>query len=269
MDKRIESPNNELYKTARKLATRKGREKTGLFLCEGWRASLEALRAGVEPVALLISDEVTEEENRALSPLISSGVDVRRLPVGLFRNLTDVVTPQHVLLVARMARPDWRSFDPGGTLLVVDRVQDPGNLGTILRTWAAAGFQDVALLRGTVDPYSPKVLRAMSGGLFHLRLYGVDEPGDLLQRLRKEDYRLVCADVRGDNTLFGLNHQERTALVIGNEGAGIEPELLEAADLRVGIPMPGGVESLNAAVAAGLLIYELVRKGPLAGGKQT
>jgi len=130
----------------------------------------------------------------------------------------------------------------------------------MLRTAAAAGIREVALMKGTVDFYSPKVLRSSAGGIFHLKLYHPEEPREVAEVLKQRGYQLVCGDARGDTDLFDWVPGSPVALVVGNEASGPDPVFPEKAEITVRIPMPGGVESLNAGVAAALMMYEVLRK---------
>lgn len=258
MTGRIGSPDNRMYRQMRQLKTRRGRRKAGLFLCEGLRPAGEALKAGVHPRAVILSDEALPEEVLGAREFEDRGIGVYGVDGNLFRELTDAVTPQGLLLLGEIPRE--APFEPAGNLLILDRIQDPGNLGTMLRTAAAAGIREVALMKGCADFYSPKVLRSSAGGIFHLNLFHPEDPGEVVEVLKMRGYQLVCGDARGTMDLFGWNPCPPVALVVGNEASGPDPVFLDGADFSVSIPMPGGVESLNAGVAAALMIYELLRK---------
>jgi TrmH family RNA methyltransferase len=145
-------------------------------------------------------------------------------------------------------------------LLILDGIQDPGNLGTILRTAAAAGVSGVLLTTGTVDLYNEKVLRATMGSIFHLPMRQNVDPQELVDVCSRERLPLILADPRSTRPYFHWDFTSRMALVIGNESTGPGEILRMAATETVVIPMPGQLESLNAAVAAGILLFERVRQ---------
>lgn len=253
------SKSNEEYKNILKCKTRKGRDKLGLFLLEGEKPIQEALQAGIEPVVLYVREEsdLTEQIPELLQ---GSKVSVKLLNTDLFDDLCDTVTSQDLIFVGRIPQYGLDEYQSDADVLVIDRIQDPGNLGTILRTSVAAGIKDVILTKGTVDLYNPKVLRATAGGFFNCRIYYAEDYDALLASLHSLGLDVVCADVAGEIDLFQMEKNGPQALIVGNESNGPAVELIDAADQLVRIPMPGGSESLNVSVAAALLIYESVRK---------
>jgi TrmH family RNA methyltransferase len=253
------SKSNEEYKNIVKCKTRKGRDRLGLFLLEGEKPIQEALQAGIEPVVLYVR-EGSDLTERIPEMIQESKVSVKMLNTELFDDLCDTVVSQDLIFVGQIPKHGLDEYQGAADILVIDRIQDPGNLGTILRTSVAAGIKDVVMTKGTVDLYNPKVLRATAGGFFNCKIYYADDYGLLLASLHSMGLDVVCADVAGEVDLFNLKKAGPQALIVGNEGNGPAVELIDAADQLVRIPMPGGSESLNVAVAAALLIYETVRK---------
>lgn len=149
---------------------------------------------------------------------------------------------------------------PLGDILILDRIQDPGNLGTIVRTADAAGFSGIIALTGTVDAFSPKVVRAAAGSIFRIPILYVKGAEDVKRILKELNLFTVAIDPRGDTDYYHMPSDRNVAIVVGNEGAGISKELNELSDMRAGIPMREGIESLNAAMAAGIAMYERVRR---------
>ncbi|MDO9064408.1 MAG: RNA methyltransferase [Sulfuricella sp.] len=172
----------------------------------------------------------------------------------LFRDISTVDTPTGIVALIRIPQPADGEAD---CCVLLEDVQDPGNLGSILRSAAAAGIGWIHLSPGCVDAWSPKVLRAGMGAHFHLSIH---ENSDLVAAARNFSGQVVAMALGAEKTLFNLDLSGPTAFVIGNEGAGISEELLEAADSRVMIPMPGAAESLNAAAAAAICFFERVRQ---------
>lgn len=255
----IRSKSNEEYKKIIKCKTRRGRDKLGLFILEGEKPIREALLSGINPIVLYVRENSHLIENLP-TILGEKQKGVRILETAMFDALCETVTSQDLLFVGKIPRQDMTEYEGTGDLLIIDQIQDPGNLGTILRTSVAAGILDVVLTKGTVDLYNPKVLRSTAGGFFKCRIYYSDDYHDLLKHLKERELEVVCADVGGTVDLFGLEKNGPQALVVGNEGNGPNQLLISGADQLVRIPMPGGSESLNVSVAAALLMYESVRK---------
>lgn len=178
----------------------------------------------------------------------------------VFSAVAETVTPQGVLAIVRM--PEYsleQLLERPGALLVLEDIQDPGNLGTMLRTAEAAGMAGVLMSRDTVDLYNPKVIRATMGAIFRVPTYSAEDFPALLKTLRENGVRLLAAHLKGTKRYDQAEYSKRLGILIGNEGNGLSEEAAEAADEKVKIPMAGEVESLNAAVAAALLMYETAR----------
>lgn len=264
MAQRIASQDNRIGRQILRLHHKKERDETGRYLIEGPNLIQEAVTMGIPLEALLVSDGFPRS-----SLLIQGRVAdfqtwdkiLYEVSDSLFQKLSDTITPQGILAI--VAKPAWKEeqvFLPGRNVLVLDRVQDPGNLGTILRTADAAAFGGILVVKGSGDLYNPKVVRAAAGSLFRLPVGFVDsaaDVGDLCQRFSK---RLICTAPKGSRDYFTIDMRQDIALVLGNEGNGISQELLALAAERVKLPMAGSVESLNVAVAAGILLYESVRQ---------
>lgn len=249
----------------KRLSSRKFRDQEGKFVIEGVRFLEEALDAAWPLDAVLFSPrlELTERGHRLLNRLDLLGLPLLQVTDGLMRELADTETPQGVLAMAR-CREDPRLMVPEPTranlALLVDGLQDPGNLGTIIRTADAAGAGSMVLLKGTVDLYNPKVLRATMGSLFHLPVLRAADRKGVISTFKAAGYALAVGDPAGDKDPGGVDFTGPTLLVIGSEAKGAGPDLVQQARWRVRIPMPGRAESLNAAVAAGILMYEALRQ---------
>jgi len=247
---------NPKVKLAASLAVRKYREQHGLLLLEGERLIRQSLAFGARlEYALARVDEVP---GALLAELEAAGVEV--LPAGpeVIRKVASTQTPQAIVAVAKAVPEDAVDLESAPALIVLDRIQDPGNLGTILRAAAAVGLPGALLTAGTVDPKNPKALRASAGAYFRLPLTAGWAPGEAAERLREAGFRLVAADVEGGTDAFAFDWRGKWALVVGNEGNGLDPAFAPAE--RVTLPMPGGIESLNVSVAAAVLLYEAYRQ---------
>lgn len=243
------------------LARRKVREKEGLFLAEGVRVVEELLSAGL-PIRLAVTSPDLEETDRgrALAAALGTrGVAVREVGRGRMHELADTRTTQGVLVVAEAPRARLESLPPAdGALLVLDGVQDPGNLGTLARSAAAFGCRGLLCLPGTVDPWNPKAVRASAGALFRLPVLLADDAARALGWLAEGGYRLLGADAAGE-PVESTPLPPRVALAVGNEGAGLTASVASACEGFVAVPMPGGTESLNVAVATSILLYVITR----------
>ena len=253
---KIESASNPKIKLAAGLAKRSQREKTGLFVAEGVRLAEMAAASDWDIAFALVTERAADEDRvqTILAQLEARETKVFLVPELVYAKASGTESPQGVLLVVRQKR--WALDDLCGNspcYLVLDRVQDPGNLGTILRTADAAGMDGVILLKGTVDAFSPKVVRAAMGSLFHVPVVA-----DVT-----EDAFLAFAEARGLKVFatahFAAAFRSASAIIFGNEGAGVSERLLAHAE-RIYIPMYGGTESLNVAVSSAIVLYEVVRQ---------
>lgn len=250
---RIESRNNETVKRVRSLAEAKYRQAYGLHFIEGEHLLREAIDAGMQAEAAFF-EEGYESAYAAERAALEAGGAVYTVTRPVMEALCDTRTPQRVC--AAVYTPPFVSAFPAGLIAVLDTVQDPGNLGTILRTADAMGACCALLSDGCADPYSPKAIRAAMGSTYHLPLYrGPLSPA--LLTLRERGCRLVCGHLRGSETLPEPGSD--CAVVIGNEGNGVCDEIAALCE-PVKLPMYGRAESLNASVAAGLLLYEMARR---------
>ncbi|SFR13868.1 TrmH family RNA methyltransferase [Desulfoscipio geothermicus] len=268
----LQSKQNPRIKYVRRLVQRKFRESEGKFVIEGVRFLEEAVKVDW-PVEMVLHTPRAAGSLRAarlLELLAERGVPVREVAEGIFAELADTDTPQGVLAVVKMPRRG--AFDPaarGGEsrdlLVLVDGIRDPGNLGTIIRCADAAGVDAVILLKGVVDPYNAKTLRATMGSVFHVPLFTAPDRDRLLEELHAGGWSLVVGDLSSEKLVHQCDLTGRVALAVGSEADGVSEAVLQAARERVRIPMPGRAESLNAGVAAGIMLYETVRQRMDAG----
>lgn len=254
MDCHISSSENRIYKGCVRLIRRKYRDREGRYLIEGRNVVEEAFASKAEVEAVILREDVAAE--RAYEGRVCT------MSRKLFDRIRQTETSQGVIAIVRKNRDAGETFQKaipdGGNLLVLDKVQDPGNIGTMIRTAEGAGYAGVLCVKGTGDPYSPKTVRAAAGSLFRMRIStGVDEE-DLADFLRAMGKRMVVTAMEGQDYREAPLRSD-VALIIGNEGNGVSPQVMEQADLRVRIPMAGELESLNASVAAGILMYEAAR----------
>jgi TrmH family RNA methyltransferase len=256
---------SNLQTMIRDLQRRRGRERRGLALAEGVRLLEEALATdiAVRGVAASPALESTTRGKALKAALDGRGIRVEEVTDAELETLADTEHPQGVVAVIepkRWALEDIRNA-AGTVVLVLDGVQDPGNVGTMLRTALGFGAAGVVALKGTADLTNPKVIRAAMGASFRLPAVAAG-PDELVAWARLQQAELWVADTTGEavNRLPGRGqNRSPVALVVGNEGAGVSPSLDLAANRRIAIPLARGVESLNVAVAAGILLYEVTR----------
>ena len=268
---RIGSPDNGRIRLVRKLGTRKGRTAERRFVIEGLNLVREAVTSARDIDFIMIPDDYDSSEGRDISGLISftrecissPELTVCMIPAKLFSGITDAGAGIGILAVLRMPETDISdiySLPHDSNILVLDRIQDPGNIGTMIRTAAAAGYGMIIAVKGTADIYSAKVLRATAGMIFDIPFVYIGSASELADLMRKAGKRIVVTDPAGGRPYYEEDLRAGIALVIGNEGNGISSEIMALADVRVTLPMKGSTESLNAAAAAAILMYEAVRQ---------
>lgn len=244
----ITSVQNERVKRWRKLHERKGRQKENAFLIEGEHVIEEALKSSWH------IKEIIVEEQYELPPSLDHE-PVFTVTKHVFQTIAQTETPQGIAAVVEMKTIEVIPQEDE-LVLLVDRVQDPGNLGTIIRTADAAGCTKIILGDGTVDPYNGKVIRATQGSLFHVP----HERADLhakIDELKDAGFTIWASALEDARHVHDVKRTNKMALIVGNEGAGIASSLLTKADERVKIPIYGKAESLNVSVATGILLYEM------------
>lgn len=266
-------PSN-LQSTLLDLQRRKARGRRGLALVEGVRLVEEALAAGLRLRGALVSPDLerTARGTALRAELKRQAVTVEEISARALERLADTETPQGIVAVVepRKWTADELPLTGGGVALVIDGVQDPGNVGTLIRTAHALGAAGTLVLRGTADIQSPKALRAAMGATFRHPVISLDDAA-FIAWARKHGVTLWAAAADGaplhralSDTGRGKGDGGRTgdapiAVIVGNEGAGVRPQLNAVSTKRVAIPLAQGAESLNVAVAAGILLYEVLR----------
>jgi TrmH family RNA methyltransferase len=249
----------KLLTLARDLGRRKAREKHSLFVAEGVRSVEELLRSGLKIRGALVAPQLlSAPRGQALrTSLDESGVEVSEASEKDFRSAAETESPQGVIAIGEIpARSlDTLEIRPMCRLLLLDGVQDPGNVGTILRTAAALGATATIALPGTVDLWNPKVIRSSMGAQFAHAAFHADS-AETLAFLDRNKIDLWAADA-GGSALNRGDAPARLALAVGNEGSGLSPEIIAKARKTIALPISSGVESLNVAVAAGIILYEL------------
>lgn len=254
----ITSVQNNQVKNIIKLNQKaKVRKDQGLFIAEGRKMFLEAPLSWIEKIyvaeAMTTDDVVMEKAKKVSWETVTDSV---------FRMMSDTQTPQGVMTV--LHKPFYQSEDilkkENPLLVVLEDLQDPGNVGTIFRTAEGAGVDGIFLTRTCVDITNPKVIRATMGSVYRMPFLYVEDVKSLKQKLQGRGIRFFAAHLQGKNSYDQESYEKGSAFLIGNEGKGLTEEAAKAADCLIRIPMCGQVESLNAAMACGILMYEAARQ---------
>ncbi len=255
--KRISSRDNPFYKSLHKLSSSaRERRELGQTLLDGPHLLRAFLDAGGRPKHLLVNETALQDAETAALLDACGDVPRTRLDDALFAQLSELKTPNGLLALIDIPQARVETGHSQFALLLED-IQDPGNLGSILRSAAAAGCDAVFLSPGCADAWSPRVMRAGMGGHFAL---SVTESIDLLEVASKFTGKIMAASLQADRSLYDSNLRGKLAFAIGNEGAGLSTALLEEVQQHFIIPMPGKVESLNAAAATAVCLFEAVRQ---------
>ena len=253
----ITSSDNGTYKKALKLLRKKYRDEMGMYLLEGVKPVADAIDAGTDIETVII------REGSGVGITADHGCNTAVMSSRLFERLSDTETSQGVIAIA--AKRQCEDLPGRGNAVILDRLRDPGNIGTIIRTAEAAGFDAVIAVKGTGDVYSPKVVRAAAGSLLRMAVMEGVETEEAIEICRRRGRKIVATTLTDAVDYRDADMSGGAAIVIGNEGSGVSSKFIEAADVKVRIPMKGEIESLNAAVAAGVLMYECERQAAAAG----
>lgn len=260
-------------KEAGKLLTNaKVRRESGLFIVEGKKPVREALLVEGAVECLFMTEEFASSDigEELLSSCKEASIDVSVVPESSLKKVSGLVTPEGVMAAVRMeaiektaGRRIEGALDKGFPYLFLEDLQDPGNMGTIIRTAEAAGVSMIVLSKGCVDPFSPKVVRATMGSIFRVPLEVCkreDEFFDIISEKKGEGYFFYAAALFGKRSYTDISFGKKSAILIGNEGAGLSERSVECADEAILIPMEGESESLNAGIAAAVILFEAKRQ---------
>lgn len=259
MPSEITSIHNPKIKQWSQLLTKRARESQGQFLLEGVHLIQEALQAGIHIHTILYSlEKKFPVELSRMTSLVTEWIGVSE---AVLTKCSDTQTPQGVVAVTEKLKWTLQSFmeKENGLVIAIDGVQDPGNLGTIIRSADAVGATGIILGRGTVDLYNSKTVRATMGSMFHLPIVEGDLV-ELLPEASKQGIQLISASLTANRSCYEVDMTGATWFIVGNEGSGISAEIESLVSQKVIIPMPGRAESLNVAMAATVLLFEAARQ---------
>jgi TrmH family RNA methyltransferase len=257
--KLIKSRQNQIIKDILALRDKKNRRKERSFLIEGFRFVQEALYSKADIKLICVSSDSVEKFKNEFAP--GGDINIIEVPPELFRIISQTETPQGILAVVGITdgMPEL-IYKKGFRVLFLDSVQEPGNAGTMIRTAHALGFDAVLTGPGTVDVFNSKALRATMGSIFNIPVLDNIHGNEMLEFCRKNRLRIIASRLEEAKPCYETNLEGDFLLVIGNEGKGVSDFIQKHATEFVYIPMPGGAESYNAAVAASIIMYESFRQ---------
>lgn len=255
----IESLQNNLIKKLASLKQKKSRQKYKLFLVEGIRF-IDEIPDNWEIEQYVVSESFEKKYFNKIKQLKSKS-KVYTVTDSIFKSISDTDTPQGI--IATCIQKNFNISDvicDNAFLIIADNLQDPGNLGTIIRTADAAGATGVLLSQNTVDLYNPKTLRATMGSIFHIPIIQNIDISETILDLKSNNITVIASSLKAITTPYLVNLKKSVAVIVGNEANGVDENILNKADVLVKLPLVGRAESLNVSVASGILLYEIVRQ---------
>ena len=271
---RISSKDNSLIKHIKRLKEKKYRDEYGEFIVEGLKLINEAIQENADIRQIVVCDGCDNSEMiESHLKYEMARLDFIYVPQNIFKMISDVENPQGVLAVIGKIKNDNNQEKDEieeaehtsninlneDIILALDDIQDPGNLGTILRTADSVGLKQILVSKGTADAYNPKVVRSTMGAIFRVNVIECENLKETLKELQSKDYKVMTTSLKAKKSIYEVDYKKKI-IVIGNEANGVSKEILNLADEKVIIPMLGKTESLNASVATGVILYEYVRQ---------
>ena len=259
----ITSKDNEFVKEIKKLKEKKYRDQNNQFIVEGIKMVAEAIEEKADINTIVVCEDCVNDgiiDKKLLYEIAK--FNCIYVSEKVFSLVTDVTNPQGILAVINQNSTQNKNNEidyNADFIVVLDGIQDPGNLGTILRTVDSANLKQLIVSNETADCYNPKVVRSTMGGIFRVNVIRENNLVETLTKLKQKGFEIVVTSLETDNSIYDISYNKKV-VVIGNEANGVSKEVLNIADKKVKIPMLGKTESLNAGVAAGIMIYEYVRE---------
>lgn len=246
----ITSKDNEIIKNIKKLKEKKYRLDS--YIVEGIKMVKEAISENQEIALIAIREDFKIDFD-------TQNIKTVTISNKIFNDISDVKTPQGILAVIKKNQNNQIETNQE-YILALDSLQDPGNMGTIIRTADSANINQIIINKTTVDPYSPKVIRSTMGAIYRTNIIEVEDLKATLKEMKSKGFQIITTDLKATQSIYDINYNNKTVVVIGNEANGVSQEILQTADKKVIIPMLGKTESLNASIAASIMIYEYVRQ---------
>ncbi len=255
----ITSKENEIIKNIKKLKEKKYRDKSNKFIIEGIKLVEEAIEENANIELIVICDECIETDTIPKDFLYKiAKYECIYVTKKIFEMLTDVKSPQGVLAIINKKTSNKNIDYSQDIIIVLDGIQDPGNLGTILRTVDSANLKQIVLSKNSADSFNPKVVRSTMGAIFRINIIESENLMDTLKEIKENGFDILATSLDDSKDIYDIDYKNK-AIVIGNEANGVSENIQKMADDKIRIPMLGKTESLNASVATGIIIYEYVR----------
>lgn len=257
---KISSKDNSLIKHIKKLKDKKYRNQYNEYIVEGAKIIGEAIKENARIKQIIICDGC--ENNELIEANLKyelAKYECIYVPNNIFKMLTDVENPQGILAVIEKSGKDNKINYNADVIVVLDDVQDPGNVGTILRTIDSVGIKQVLVSKGTADVYNSKVIRSTMGAIFRVNVIECEDLKETLKELKKEKFKLTITSLEATKSIYDIEYNKRV-IVMGNEANGVSKDIQKIANEKVIIPMLGSTESLNVSIATGVILYEYVRQ---------
>lgn len=256
----ITSKENSLIKHICKLKEKKYRNQYCEFIIEGVKLIKEAINEYIKIKNIIISEEALDTGliDKDLIQIIQKQGFIK-VPSNIFKLISDVENPQGILAIVEKDNNNLKIDKSENFILALDDIQDPGNLGTIIRTADSINLKQILISKGTADAYNPKVIRSTMGAIFRVKIIECEDLSLTLKDLQKNKYKVVVTSLDARKTIYDVDFK-RNVIVIGNEANGVSKEIIDLADEKTIIPMQGKTESLNVSVATGVILYEYVRQ---------
>ena len=256
----ISSKDNELVKSIRKLKEKKYRDIENCYVIEGIKLIKEAINENAKIKEIVVCEECINSGEIDKDTLYEiAKYNVIYVTEKVFNAITDVKTPQGILAVIEKKALNKQIDYSQDIIIALDGVQDPGNMGTILRTVDSANLNQIIVSKDSADCYNPKVVRSTMGAIFRVNIIEVDNLKETLEAVKKNKFKVMVTALDTNESIYSVDYNNKV-IVIGNEANGVSKEVQVIADEKVKIPMLGKTESLNASVATGIMIYEYVRR---------
>ena len=256
----ISSKDNETIKQIRKLKDKKYRDQNKEFIIEGIKLLKEAIQEKAKIKIIVVCDDC--EKNGTLDKKLlyeMAKYNCIYVTEKVFNILTDVSNPQGVLAVVEKNNDINNINFDDDLILILDNLQDPGNLGTIIRTIDSVNLKQIIVSKGSSDVYNPKVVRSTMGAIFRVKVLESENLQETIKEIKKHKFKILATDLNTNSSIYDETYS-KCAIIIGNEANGVSKEILSLADKKIKIPMLGKTESLNASVATGIILYEYVRQ---------
>ncbi len=256
----ISSKDNELIKHIKKLKDKKHRDESNEYIIEGVKLIEEAVKEKARIKKIIVCEDTTRTYEIPTHIMYEiAKYECVYVTNKVFASITQVTNPQGIMAIIEKGDTNVQIDYTQDIIVALDDVQDPGNLGTILRTVDSIGLNQIIVSKGTADAFNSKVVRSTMGAIFRVKIIEVENLPQAIKEMRKHHFKLMVTSLQTENSIYDIKFNKKI-IVIGNEANGVSKEIQEMADEKAKIPMLGKTESLNASVAAGVVMYEYVRQ---------